>query len=252
MKLKARVSVAILCAGGVMLVYAGFFCARVIEYTHTTDTYADLHGALLRATQSGDIAAMRIFLALGANPNLVSDSSTMPALSVAAQNSDLRAVKLLLKHGANANGYAIVHRINEIPKIQSGHSMDLPPMKIESFLRPLLQAAIRGDSEIVSALRRRGARYEVVDALFLADEPFVRNALANETQWERRFKHFQATWLLMAVEHNNVPAIRLMLDLGFDPAEEPVDGPTPLASARALGREEIVNLFETAIAKSSP
>jgi uncharacterized protein len=105
----------------------------------------------LRAALSGDVAAMRVLLAHGADPNLPTHAGTTPLMAAAGVNwvvaqtyteskeSLLEAIAICFEHGADVN---------------ATNSMGLTA---------LLGAANRGSNEIIRVLAERGARLDVVD-----------------------------------------------------------------------------------------
>jgi ankyrin repeat protein len=110
------------------------------------ETWFDVEGAtaFLRAAMAGDLAAMKLLVERGANPNLATKSGDTPLMAAAgigwaaywtqnAPYSRLDAVKFCLDHGAvvdarDAKGYSVLHG-----------------------------AAFRGDNEMVSYLIAKGA-----------------------------------------------------------------------------------------------
>jgi ankyrin repeat protein len=105
----------------------------------------------LRAALSGDVAAMRLLLEHGADPNLPTQAGTTPLMAASGVNwvvaqtytespqSLLDAVQLCLDHGADVN---------------AANSMGLTA---------LLGAANRGANDIIRLLVANGARVDVVD-----------------------------------------------------------------------------------------
>jgi ankyrin repeat protein len=106
----------------------------------------------LRAALSGDIAAMRLLLEHGADPNLPTFAGTTPLMAAAGVNwvvaqtftespeALLEAVKICLEHGADIN---------------AANSMGLTA---------LLGAANRGSNDIIRYLAEQGADLYVADA----------------------------------------------------------------------------------------
>jgi ankyrin repeat protein len=244
MKLKAPYKFALLGAGLAVLVYAALVAARLIEYTSGEFNSAAFQDALMNATQENDLPAMRVLLWLGADPNIADGAIGFPPLSLAAYLGHESAVKLLLRHGANPNGAESV--IDGPPESYRPGPRIGGPSVVSTFDRPVFVAALRGRQNMVALLRDSGADYDVLDAMFLADEPFVRGALAKDPKINARIDPDRARLLRMAVENNNIQAIELMLDLGFDPNERPEHGDTPLGLARRMHRGEIVALLEAA------
>jgi ankyrin repeat protein len=105
----------------------------------------------LRAALSGDVAAMRLLLTHGADPNLPTQAGTTPLMAASGVNwvvaqtytespqSLLDAIQLCLDHGADVN---------------AANSMGLTA---------LLGAANRGANDIIRLLVANGARVDVVD-----------------------------------------------------------------------------------------
>jgi len=105
----------------------------------------------LRAALSGDVAAMRLLLEHGADPNLPTQAGTTPLMAASGVNwvvaqtytespqSLLDAIQLCLDHGADVN---------------AANSMGLTA---------LLGAANRGANDIIRLLAANGARLDVVD-----------------------------------------------------------------------------------------
>jgi ankyrin repeat protein len=105
----------------------------------------------LRAALSGDIAAMRLLLEHGADPNLATPAGTTPLMAASGVNwvvaqtytespqSLLDAIQLCLDHGADVN---------------ATNSMGLTA---------LLGAANRGANDIIRLLVKNGARLDAVD-----------------------------------------------------------------------------------------
>jgi ankyrin repeat protein len=105
----------------------------------------------LRAALSGDVAAMRLLLEHGADPNLPTQAGTTPLMAAAGVNwvvaqtytesnsSLLEAIDICFEHGADVN---------------ATNSMGLTA---------LLGAANRGSNEIIEKLVERGARLDVKD-----------------------------------------------------------------------------------------
>lgn len=244
MKVKTPYKVALIVAGLAVLAYTALIGARFISYTGGYFGHGAGDLALMQAEGRGDRTLTRLVLAFGVAPDTVQPGTGHSPLSGAAYQGDAWAVERLLEHGANPNGAAeIVDNFSE-PDITIPYTPGVP-MPVYLLDRPLCMAARRGDREIAALLRERGARYEFVDALFLADELFVHDALAKDPQLAETLKRVAPRMLNLAVDDNNVPAITLMLDLGLDPTQKGEYGPSPLETAQITQRTELVKLFES-------
>jgi ankyrin repeat protein len=243
MKPKTPYKIALLAGGLGVLVYAAILGARIITYTegHFGRGAGDL--ALARAVEEGDRTLVRVLLAVGVSPDFIQPGGGISAVTAAAYRGDLWALEKLLKHGANPNGADLIvdnftdpdKRINYDPT---------KPMPILYMDRPIFWAAKRQKREAVALLREYGAKYEFVDALLMGDEEFVRAALNSQPELGKALVRIRPDLLGLAIEFVNLPAIELMLDLGFDPNEHPKYGSTPYERAKQMNRTELLELFD--------
>lgn len=241
-RIKTPYKIAMLAIGLGVLVYAAILGARIITYTEGYFGPGALNLALGRAVEEGDRALIRVLLAAGVSPDFIQPGSGMSAVTAAAANGDLWALEKLLKHGANPDGADVIVDNFTEPDKQIKYD-PTKPMPIYYMDRPIFWAAKRQKREAVALLREHGAKYEFVDALFMGDEEFVRAELAKEPRPSDTLERIQPRLFNLAIEENNIPAIELMLDLGFDPRREPEYGPSPLATAQALERSEVLAVF---------
>ena len=100
-------------------------------YVNTTDNNGV--SPLLYAVGTRNIGLLRLLMARGADPDVISEANRMTPLLVAVENDDSTVAVLLLDHGANVNGAN-----------QLGHSA-------------LMAAAESGRLEMVTLLMSRGA-----------------------------------------------------------------------------------------------
>jgi ankyrin repeat protein len=231
MKLKTRYKFGLLALGLAALLYAAILGARIITYTNGYFGRGALDLALIRAVEQGDRALVRVLLTVRASPDYIPPMTGFSAVSAAAYRGDAWAVGILLDHGANPNGAdTIVDNFSNLdPQIPYRPGAAHPIYLTD---RPLFMAARGGHAQIVALLREHGARYEFIDALFLADESFVREALARDPALVQTFERAGPRMLNLAVEDDNLAAARLMLDLGVDPARPPEYGPSPVEFAQ--------------------
>jgi ankyrin repeat protein len=241
MKLKTRYKIALLVASLAALVYSAMVWARIVEYGRGEG----LAHSLREAAAADDRVAMRVLLRLGADPN-VTEYFEPSAIALAAHNGNDKAVALLLDNDADPDGdVRLVGSPVDHGRIDWENTG--VPYLSESD-RPLFLAAARGDRQMVDLLRRRGARYEIIDAVLMADEPIVMAAMLATPQLAA-YLRMDSRALLLAVRGNNVAAVKLMLELGFDPAAT-FEYRSAMAMAADLNRIEILGLFEAKSAKA--
>ncbi len=227
------------------LVYAAFVGARIIEYTGGTFEHGWREGALHRAVGNDDLVVLRLMVLIGANGTPV-DGRGLSALSSAAMLDNRAAAKIMLRHGANPNGADEIVDDFATPRVP-GMARGISPTAISTFDRPLFWAARTGHHEMAALLREHGADYEFIDALFLADESFVRETLADDPEIKAQLDYLAPEFLRYAVEYDNEPAAKLMLDLGYDPAQKPQYGEAAIEMARMFRRTKTLALFEAHI-----
>ncbi len=235
MKFRSHYKLILVIGGLAVLVCAALLAARVIEYSSSDSGIGDLDTALRTAVRENDLTVLRVLLWLGVGPEPVNPGRVETPLLFAAYEGNLEATQILLRHGANPDG---ADKIFD-PFAQPSDSDVYRPRPKDSMSvldRPLFWAARRGHHEIAALLRERGAQYQFIDALFLADEAFVHNTLAQRPRLVEELANYRSEFLRYAIEANNVPAAKLMLELGFDP-DAMID------YARRKGRTELVALF---------
>lgn len=223
MKVKARYKAVLILAGLGALTYVALVGARIIEYSG--GSVAGWKKALVRAAAEGDTVAMRVLLAFGADPNQAESVTGFTPLCHVAARGQIRATKVLLDAGADPNA----------PEYQ--------------FQRPLFLAAVGKHYETAELLMARGAREHFVDAVFLGDKAYVRNALAEQRHLLYGEKE---TLLKRAVEHAHLDAARLLLELGADPKKNVANGDSPLNLAKRQGFDEMIALLELYVSDPEP
>ncbi|MGN6504223.1 MAG: ankyrin repeat domain-containing protein [Tepidisphaeraceae bacterium] len=92
-------------------------------------------------------------------------------------------------------------------------------------------------------LDRADPRQRFLAACAIADEPAARAALARDPDVLASLSANDHARLANAAWAGNAAAVRLMLDLGFDPAIVPPTGGTPLHAAAWHGRADLVQLI---------
>jgi ankyrin repeat protein len=158
-------------------------------------------------------------------------------LHVAAEEADLEMVDWLLSHGAN-------------PRKQD--SMEFTPLD-----RAALAVDPRDDSAeqfpaIANRLLFAGADLTIRGAVAMGDAGRVRELVGNDPRLLRDLRGTRGGLLTLAVNHEQLEMLRLLLDLGADPDErtmlDQVEEPTlswgtPLWYAALVGRRDIVELL---------
>lgn len=83
----------------------------------------------------------------------------------------------------------------------------------------------------------------LMDAAWRGDEPAARAALADDPDVMRSFQPEHHGLLAYAVHHQRDAAVKLMLELGFDPSAGGTDGGTALHQAAWVGRVDYIELL---------
>ncbi len=246
MKLKKPYTIVLILAGVAVLSYVALVGARIISYTNGYFGTGAGDLALMESIARGDRTVARLMLVIGVKPDTVQPATGHSPLSGAAYQGDIWAVRKLLEAGADPNGVGqVLDNFSDPYVVPSwADNTGYPPPHVYLLDRPLCMAARAGNHETAALLREHGARYEFVDALFLADEPFVREALEKDGELAETLNRVGPRMLNLAIDEDNVPAAKLMIDLGVDPARKPEYGPSPLETAQLRQRPELVALFE--------
>ncbi|HET6952097.1 MAG TPA: ankyrin repeat domain-containing protein [Acidimicrobiales bacterium] len=222
------------------------------------DTPAALyHTAFLR-----DHVCLRLLLDHGAR------AEGADALAAAISVDDAEAVRLLLDAGVDAavrlpaqalgESYAPEPAIGAVRAavelqcgielvallLERGADPDAPGQDGQSAFR---LAVRQGRTEVVDLLRAHGARDDAtdvdrfLDACVRADRPAAEQHLARCPGLLGGLTELDHRAIAHAADHGDLPAVALMLDLGF-PLDAPVgdDGASPLHAAAGAGAAELV------------
>ncbi|MBC8106559.1 MAG: ankyrin repeat domain-containing protein [Anaerolineae bacterium] len=101
-----------------------------------------------------------------------------------------------------------------------------------------------GQQEVYDLLMRNSPPIvRVFDAAWRGDEPTARAAIADQPDVMRSFQPEHHSMLAQAVHHQRDAAVKLMLDLGFDPSGGGVDGGTALHQAAWVGRPDYIEML---------
>ena len=155
------------------------------------------------------------------------------ALKAAAGHGFAQRARLLLEHGVDPNGLGTGH------PIYHGRSA-------------VQEAALHGHPELVAMLERAGARTDLDDVdVFVCvatagDRTRVEQMLRADPALSARALERRPEQLVRAAANDRLPAVALLLELGFDP--DAVDRTTPLHivalhEAARLGDLEVIRLL---------
>jgi hypothetical protein len=222
------------------------------------DTPAALyHTAFLR-----DHVCLRLLLDHGAR------AEGHDALAAAISVDDAEAVRLLLEAGVDAavplpsealgESYAPEPPIGAVrAAVEFQYSIELVGLLLERGADPDARgqdgqsahrlAVRQGRIDVVDLLRSRGARDDAsdvdrfLDACVRADRPRADGHLARHPGLLDELTDDDHEAIAHAADHGNLPAVQLMLDLGF-PMNAPAgdDGASPLHAAAGAGAAELV------------
>jgi len=184
----------------------------------------------------GDVESVRLLVAAGADPGRPHPPGSAPAgllpdmtenpLTAAAQRDSAAVVEVLLAAGADPNA-----------PCRDGRSA--------------LRAAVRrGHPAVAAALLRHGARDDVDDVDRLlgtcarSDRAEAEALLARRPGLVERLTGEDRAAIVDVAESGDVPAVRLMLELGFPAgAVRGIDGAAPLHAAAYFGRADVLRLL---------
>ncbi|KAL2674068.1 hypothetical protein Neosp_012514 [[Neocosmospora] mangrovei] len=122
--------------------------------------------AVVYAARNADMTLLKLLLDHGANANATAVDGE-PAVVYAARNADMTLLKLLLDHGANANAtatdseppvlIAARHRHISFPRLILERVAKIYTFRAFNTTTPLIEAAYRGDDEMVRLILDSGA-----------------------------------------------------------------------------------------------
>ncbi|HSK80015.1 MAG TPA: ankyrin repeat domain-containing protein [Thermoanaerobaculia bacterium] len=195
-----------------------------------------LHGwtGLHAAAARGQVDAVRLLLAHGADPNARDTGDNAYALHFAAGSGRLETVRALLDAGGDVHGFGDVHEADVI-----GWATALrPPGEIAG--------------EVVSLLLERGARHHIFSAIAVGDLDLIQKLVEeNPEALDRRMSRFEQEQspLHFALSRKRYDILDLLIDLGADLEAENKSGKTPLAVAMLRGDREAMSRLHAAGAK---
>lgn len=196
---------------------------------HCADVAGVAEQALAAPISSHDVGAVRVLLEAGADPARYRDDDGQPVSIVPvaiAAGCDLELIELLLAHGADP---------------------DAPGSDGRS---PYQLAMAQGQPELLELLRRHGARDDArdIDRLLYAcrqgDRDGAQRALVEHPALVAELSDVDAAAIVAAAQAGDLPAVRLMLDVGFPANARGSDrGETALHAAAYAGSADTVRLL---------
>ena len=170
---------------------------------------------LLFAVRAGHIEACRVLLDAGVNVNEPMTDGTSP-LVLAIINAHYQLASVLLEKGANpradAQGWTALHQIAWSRRPNIGWNLPGP-----------VQSGTLDSLDLVRQLVKRGADVN------------AREKKEPRDGYRNQLNRIGATPFLLAAKSDDIPLMRLLLELGADPSITTEDGTTALMAAAGVG-----------------
>ncbi len=180
--------------------------------------------ALSAPISTGDVDGVRLLLEAGVDPRRFADDDGQPSAAVyhaVRAGAPAEMIALLTEHGAD------------------------PGQPGPDGLTPAFLATVRGRSDLPGLLGGSGvtdsARF--VGACMRGDRAAAARLTAADPDLPGRLTQAEHASLVHAAEAGNVPAVSLMLDLGFPVGVRRDDGATALHAAAYAGSVPVVRLL---------
>ncbi len=207
--------------------------ARVSKPGGQHSGWTGLHSA----AQDGQVDAVRLLLAHGADPNAREEGDNTYPLHWAAAGRHLDIVRALLDAGGDVHGFGDVHAFDIIGWAAF-------------YLAP---GRSRGDNPgVLALLLERGARHHIFSAMCVGDLALIRRVVQeNPNALERRMSRFeqQQTPLHFAINLQRYDILDLLIELGANLEAVDINGHTALTSAMLAGNDEAIRRLHVAGAK---
>jgi len=171
---------------------------------------------LFQAVAKGDIGAVRVQLANGADLEATDERGDTPLL-VAVGNHNIEMVKLLLEKGADVSAR---NNYEETALTEAARSMDPELLRIILSLNPDVKEK---NTALLEAAQSAPAVLQMADAPAMPGGHDAQAAAVVESPW--------------------VTSVRLLLDSGADVETRDEEGDTPLMRAASHGQTEIFKLL---------
>lgn len=185
------------------------------------------HGATALQYLIGDEAIVRLLVARGAQPDLY----------VAARLGDVALVRdVLLREPESAGA-----RLGHPPFVAPGGHIYNWSLGVGTPVEAARKYGHEQAAQLI--LAQAPVRVRFLHALWDADEPEARRALASQPGLMQELAPHEHALMAEAAWDHRIDAVRLMLDLGFDPHVPTVHRSTPLDRASFHGYADIVALL---------
>ncbi len=193
------------------------------------------------AARKGHVAAVRLLLEHGADPNARETGDNTYPLHWAAAHSHLETVRALLDAGGDVHGIGDVHQFDVIGWATFYHAPGDEPAEMDPSRKPL-----------VALLLERGARHHIFSAMCVGDPDLVRKVVEQDPKaLDRRMSRFEhgLTPLHVAMNRKRYDLLDLLIALGADLEAGDASGQTALAVAMLRGDSEAMRRLHAAGAK---